>query len=129
MGRKQKYTPRGYERTGTGNLSATIFASMLQHKAFTDLSNNAKVLYIYMKLQQYGQKQIEGMDNDCFYFNKAMYLIDDKYPNNYKLYSNGKQFQRDLKALVDNGFIEVVERGSTSRTKNIYRYSDAWQRY
>ena len=28
--------------------------------------------------------------------------------------------------LVKNGFIEIVETGKTTRTKNIYKFSDNW---
>lgn len=127
MPRKSKFKPSDFEKIGSSNLSATIYASMLQSDAYKDLSNNAKVLYTYMKLQQYGAKKIENMPTDCFYFNKAMYIKGNA--NGYELYANGKQFQRDLKQLIDNGFIELVENGWNTRTKNIYKFSGKWQQY
>lgn len=129
MGRKSKFKPQEFEKLGNSNLSATLYASMLQSQAYKSLSNNAKVLYQYMKLQYYGAKPIEGQAQDCFYFNKAMYINDEEHPNSYGLYKNGAQFQRDLKQLVKHGFIEIVECGKTTRTKNIYKFSAKWQQY
>lgn len=112
-----------WEKLGSSNLSVRLFASMYQSKAFLDLSNNAKVLYIYMKTQQYGAKAIPGQTKDCFYFNKAMYT------KTYPLYKNGEQFQRDINQLVKNGFIEITENGKSSRTKNIYKFSGNWKHW
>lgn len=122
MGRKKaKFTPCAFEKNGASNLSATLYASMLQSPAWYQLSNNAKVLYLYMKLQLYGQRNLDGHDTDCFYFNKSMYT------QTYPLYLNGAQFRRDCKQLIRCGFIDEVENGRFSRTKNIYRFSDRWK--
>ena len=94
---------------------------MMQSKAWGALTNNARVLYLYMKLQYYGQKQIEGRGEDCFYFNKGLYC------ETYHLYSNTRQFRKDRDLLIQLGFIECIENGKTTRTKSIYKFSNRWQ--
>ena len=44
----------------------------------------------------------------------------------YKLYTNNKSFYEDRDALIERGFIEIVETGKITRTKNIYKFSDSW---
>ena len=122
MGRKRKYTPKSFESNRAGDISANIYASMMQSKAWNNLTNNAKVLYMYMKMQYYGQKTIADKGQECFYFNKAMYT------KTYPLYTNINQFYKDRNLLIENGFIEI-ESGSTkfTREKMIYKFSAKWQ--
>lgn len=122
MAKRHKFTPSDFEKSGSSNLSATIYASMLNSDNWMKLSNNAKVLYMYMKLQYYGQnpKPIPTRQ-DTFYFNKSLYM------EKYGLYKNGAQFTRDKNQLIQYGFIEEIENGHTTRTKNIYRFSDKWK--
>lgn len=121
MARKHKFTPKNFEKVGASNLSCTIYASMLQSPAWYALSPKAKELYTYMKLQQYGQAPIEGYGADCFVFNQAMYT------KVYPIYKSGAQFRRDRDQLIEYGFIEMVECGRFTRTKNIYKFSAKWQ--
>lgn len=74
-----------------------------------------------MKLQLYGQAPIEGYGADCFVFNQAM------YSKVYPIYKSGAQFRRDRDQLIEYGFIEMVECGRFTRTKNIYKFSAKWQ--
>ena len=74
-----------------------------------------------MKLQQFGQAPIEGYGADGFVFNQAMYT------KTYPIYKTGAQFRRDRDQLIEYGFIEMVECGRFTRTKNIYRFSAKWQ--
>ena len=121
MARKKKYMPKAFESGKAGDVSANIYASMMQSRAWGNLTNNARVLYLYMKLQYYGQKTIPDREQECFYFNKALFL------KTYQLYTNVNQFYKDKKLLIDNGFIETVENGKTTRTKSIYRFSSKWR--
>ena len=121
MARKKKYVPKAFESSKAGDVSANIYASMMQSKAWSNLTNNARVLYMFMKLQYYGQKTIPDREQECFYFNKAMFM------KTYQLYTNTNQFYKDRKLLIENGFIETVENGKTTRTKSIYRLSSKWR--
>ena len=100
---------------------AAIYASMLGSVAFLNLSHGAQALYVFMKLQ-YKNKQngAAGLQPDQFYFNQAMY---EKYG-----FTNPTQFQKYKKELIQQGFIKVDECGRTTRTKNIYSFSDEWQK-
>lgn len=123
--RKPKWKPLDFETIGDKKLSATIYAAMIQSDAWTQLSNNARVLYLYMKLQYFGVKQEDKPrgQQDLFYFNKAMAT------KTYGLYTNMAQFRKDRDMLLEYGFIEEVEKGKNTRTKSIYRFSDKWKEY
>lgn len=121
MARKKKYVPKSFESGKCGDISANIFGSMIQSKAWNNLSNNARVLYLYMKLQYYGQKNIPNREQEYFYFNKAMFT------KTYPLYKNTNQFYKDRQLLIDNGFIEIVERTQNTREKMIYKLSAKWR--
>jgi hypothetical protein len=120
---KNSFKPRTWETKEGKKLSSVLYASMLESPAYMDLSDKATRVYTYMKLQFFGVKQDDkpsGNDNQ-FVFNKAMYT------QTYKLCSNWEQFALVSHELVKNGFIEEVENGHTTRTKNVYRYSNKWQ--
>jgi len=119
--RKKKYTPKKFESSkGVGDVSANIYASMMQSIKWQQLTTRQRVLYIYMKLQYYGAKAIDGQPVEAFYFNKSM------WKQMYKLYKNSNYFYEDRNALIESGFIEIIECGKTTRTKNIYIFSDRW---
>ena len=121
---KTTYERKSYETkkpgTKTGEPFAAIYSSMLGSAAWEQLSNNARVLYLYMKLQLFGGKR-DGLPEGQFYFNRATYT------KTYNLYRNPNQFYKDRNLLVYWGFINVIECGRTTRTKNIYQFSDRWQ--
>ena len=54
----------------------------------------------------------------------------DKWLNKYKLYTvqNQNQFYKDIKALIDKGFIKLVASGKKNHTKNIYDFSEKWHK-
>lgn len=123
--RQRKFEPKVFEKVGSSNLSATLYASMLQSDAFLDLSPNAMKLYTYMKLQLYGVQLAEKPNQrmEQFVFNKAMYT------KVYPLFKNGEQFNKYCHELIAHGFIEEVENGRTTRTKNIYQFSAKWKEW
>ena len=118
---RRTYKPKTFESVGGSNLSANLYATMLQSRAYKDLPDGAKTLYSYMKLQLYGQKNIPGHPNTDFVFDWAM------ANKTYEICTNKKQFYTNRNRLVEGGFIEVVECGRNTRTMNIYRFSDKWQ--
>ena len=127
MGRntkKPQYERKAYEtrKPGkpTGEPFAAIYASMIGSEAWEALTNNAKVLYIYMKLQLFGNRK-DHLPEGQFYFNRAT------YSKTYNLYKNQTQFYVDKDLLIKYGFIDEIENGKTTRTKNIYQFSDRWQ--
>lgn len=121
--RKKAYTPKSFESINGNRLSANMYATMLQSKAWKKLNKGAMVLYLYMKLQYYGARNIADHPQTDFVFNKAMVT------QVYGLYTNMSQFRKDRDLLIEYGFIEYVENGKNTRTKSIYRFSDKWQQY
>lgn len=124
--KSQNFKPRGFEHIdGKPTVSANIYADMAESDAWKALTPRAQVLYMYMKLQLYGQNpKPDGYDDDeCFYFNKAMYM------QHYGLYTNPSRFREDRDMLVKYGFIEVVFNGENVRKKNVYRFSPMWKAF
>ena len=123
MARKRKFRPKSFETMiSGGEPSASIYASMLKSPAWKKLKPRAQILYLYMKMQYYGVKEKDKPERNPLYFvfNEGIW----KKP--YGLYTNNKSFYQDRDMLVKNGFIEIVETGKTTRTKNIYKFSDNW---
>ena len=122
---KQTYERQSFEtkKPGkqTGEPFAAIYSSMLGSDAWGQLSNNARVLYLYMKMQLFGGKR-DGLPEGQFYFNRGTYM------KTYNLYKNPNQFVKDRDLLIYWGFIDCIEHGKTTRTKNIYQFSDRWQK-
>lgn len=105
----------------TGEPFAAIYSSMMGSEAWGQLSNNARVLYLYMKMQLFGGKR-DGLPEGQFYFNRSTYT------KTYRLYSNQNQFYKDRDLLIAYGFIDMIESGKNTRTKAVYQFSDRWQR-
>lgn len=106
-------------KKGDGDYLPKVFeipGEILVSPQFIQLEKSARVLFLYMLLEK-----AKNPFNELFYFPKTMYF------DVYELYKNGKQFNRDKKRLIQSGFIEEVENGHLSRTKNIYRISDKWK--
>lgn len=122
MPKKTKLSTYAFERSDTKKLSSVLYDSMLSSKAFMTLTPRAKVLYLYMKLQLYGQKPVDN-DATVFYFNRALYV------GKYELYTKWKDFDADKRQLIDHGFIDEIENGANSRTKNKYKFSGRWMEY
>lgn len=135
MSRKQKrYIPKSFESTGTtSDTSANIYMSMIMSENWQKLSKNQQLLYVYCKAQYYAEKrkpkpklaQLSEQElAECFTMNKS------KWCSLYHLYNNGNQngFIKDMKALIDNGFIDIVENGKSTRSKSIYKLSNKWHK-
>jgi hypothetical protein len=131
------FLPKTKKKICAKDVSSNIYLSMLMSQAWHDLSLKQKELYLYCKAQYFGEQKKESehkTNNEIqqeinanlsirFTMNKS------KWCEIYHLYSDSGQrhFYKDMKSLVDNGFIKVVESGKTSRTKNIYEFSDKWR--
>jgi hypothetical protein len=126
-GKKKTYQKKNYESDcSSSDTSANIYHSMLMSEAWNKLSSKQRVLYLVCKDRLYAQKtkySPDPNDQTKFYLNRALWLKD------YELYppSNEAGFYKDMGALIEYGFIKCIESGATSRTKNIYQYSDKWK--
>ena len=122
MSRKKKYKPKSFESSGiSSDTSSNIFHSMLVSAAFQSLTAPQQILYVCMKDRKYHQKRHPENNEEMFYFNRA---IQREYG-----FKNPTQFCKDRDALIEKGFIKVVVSGAYTRTKDIYKYSDIWQKY
>ena len=126
--RKKKYTPKSFESSkGSGDVSANIYNSMFESRSWNSLTKVQMILYLYMKRQYYGARGVEESivhgkpPTEAFYFNKGM------WKERYGLYTNQKSFYKDRDVLIEKGFIEIFENGQSTKTKNIYVFSDKWR--
>lgn len=130
--KERKYAKKSFESTGASNdTSANIYMTMLLSKAWKSLSKNQQVLYLYCKAQYYAEKKkpkplyrelTEQEQQQCFTMNKS------KWQSLYGIYkSDNGQFNKDMKALISFGFVELVQDGKSSFSKSIYMLSDKWQ--
>lgn len=148
MAKKHNYKPKSFEsapqflpKKASGkhvtDTSANIYISMLQSNAWHNLTYKQKELYLYCKAQQFGEakrksehlteyEKESGLDADI---SKRFTMNKSKWCDIYGLYNEntGRNFYRDMEALIINGLIKVVERGKITRTKNIYEYSEDWK--
>lgn len=130
----KKYKPKKFESTqNPSDTSANIYMSMLMSPNWMALTKNAQVLYVYCKAQYYAEKRkpelnplnprklTEDEKSRCFTMNMS------KWNDLYHIYNkNQNQFQKDMRQLIEYGFVELIEDGSTTRTKSIYMLSDKW---
>lgn len=130
--KKEKYVPKSFESTGAGNdTSANIYMSMLMSDKWQALSKNAQVLYVYCKAQYYAEKKkpkpqfrelTEQEQRQCFTMNKS------KWQKLYHIYkSDNGQFNKDMKQLIEMGFIDIIQSGQRNRSKSIYMLSNRWK--
>ncbi|HIW39664.1 MAG TPA: hypothetical protein IAA36_01680 [Candidatus Eubacterium pullicola] len=129
MSKKKKgtYIPFPFETTKSGRPKkpeafSSIYYSMLISPAFTSLTASQKTLYMYCKVQYYGE---EPVGKPTFSMNKG------KWCKKYKLYSEGNAqgFYRDMEALINHGFIDCIYQGALYHRKNRYMFSNRWQQY
>ena len=101
---------------------------MLTSAAFTDLTKNQRLLYIYMKAQYYGKRKPSHdfimQSDEVFYFNRAIAI-------EYHLYSdsNRKSFYDDIKAIEQHGFIRTISNGKAAKQRNIYQFVSDWKQW
>ena len=127
--RKQKYTPKAFESGEPKKpISANIYLDMMLSDAWQDLTDSARVIYLYMKSQYYGQKNVSETDfmgekteyeQECFYFNRGLLKKFGK--------TDPTTCKKAIDKLISHGFIEVAYNGKQNTTKSIYRFSAKWQ--
>ena len=129
MPRKKQYVPKPFESNkGRGDISANIYASMIQSPAWKKLTKAQQSLYLHMKLQYYGAKKIPDMPETCFYFNQNL------WQKTYNLYTNKASFYKDRNRLIEMGFIDQItqekdfeaEQFGNIHPKAVYQLSDRW---
>ena len=113
MGKKKyvkpiwKYDPK--VDTPTNNTKfVQLYHSQMTHRKFLKLSSTSKIVYIYMLDYSNGSMTTE--------FPKSIYSTFTTTPT----------FLKAIDELCEKGFIEVIESGRFTRTKNIYKFISKW---
>jgi len=127
--RKPQYQKKSFESTGVSwDTSANIYMSILLSEAWRALTPAQAKLYLYCKAQLYAEKNkpitIDGETRDEYFT-----MNRHKWCRLYGLYkdNNREGFHRSMDALIEKGFVELIQSGKTNRTKNIYALSSKWQ--
>ncbi len=128
---KHYFTPAagGNDRVDS---TTTMTMSMLSHPAFKDLKPRQRLLYMYAKSQYRGMVDRTQFEKDYpeykgkpeyIYLNyKLMIEVFEVYGKN-----NRAEMYKDLKVLVEHGFIVPVKRENNQRT--IYKFIAEWQNW
>lgn len=123
MPRKQPFKKQPFEVLKQNEVSANLYEGMLTSEIYYTMTDKQKTLLTYMKLQMYAEhKKPVPNDKTTFSFNRHKWL------EKYHIYSSDNgAFYRDRDVLIERGFIELIQSGKITRSKNIYRFSDKWK--
>lgn len=95
-----------------GEAFVPILKHMINSQAFKNLTNPARVAYLLLKAQcnKFGQNEV-------------------KYPYSHaEVYMDKKTFNKAIKQLIENGFIEKSCYGGLYRRTNVYKFVDNWRK-
>lgn len=119
--RKSKPTHQPFESKHSHGRFAKICHDMVDSSAWENLNLRQQGLYLAFKMRYY-QKIENGevikSNQNMIKFTKSEAL---------KIYGDYRTFRTDLHALIDNGFIHLVESGRPTRTPNLYGFSERWK--
>ena len=123
MAKKRKQAPEPFESIGKNDRFVRLHIELIESEAFKRLNGRQQSLYLYMKAQYKGKETKNNPNRNKlqFYFNWN--LAEKKY----RLYTNRDTFYKDIKVLIEYGFIECVENNHYLRKKSIYSFSDKWK--
>lgn len=135
-GKKKKYVPHNFESLkGEGDTSSNLFMSMSMSLAWKKATPRAQMLYINMKHMQFGNTKHDKDKFDAAYRNDNRYFTFSEkkwlkgYEKGFEMYSDKRAFYKDVEILIGLGFIDCIEVGCNTRTKNLYRFSERWRLY
>lgn len=94
-----------------------LTADMLSDKTYASLSNDAKVLYAYMKLWAYKSKEYRDHSTFDYSISLAMSVCN----------ISKKTAIKRLHELEEKGFIERQNNSFASRETSKWKFSDKWQ--
>ena len=137
MGRKKNgYIRQSYESDKPGMNGQDpffpVYASQRHSQAFRKLTGNQRELYYFCREQQYNRagkppKDIYPDWEECK--SDMAFFMNWGIVQSLGLYKTRYTFYKDLKALVDIGFIDCLYNGHRDRNKSIYIYSDKWRKF
>lgn len=112
------------------NSPCTLTMELMSSPAFIDLTPSQRILYSYAKLQYWGATnrpcaKYEEFQNE--HAKEYFYLNNNLIINVYKLYKTNATMYKDIKELVNHGFIIPIQ--TENHRMTIYRYSDEWHNW
>ena len=119
MAKRKQPTHETFEAAAAHGKFTKVADSMMDSQAWLSLSLSQMGLYLLLKRKY--TKYKAGDDN-----RKNISFPRSEYS---QFYSNNRTFWRDLDALIEAGFIEVISNGKNTRTPTIYGFCDAWKDY
>lgn len=126
MSKKKRgdYSFKPFESTKSKGPYTIITLDMLQSKAWLHLSQEARNLYLCMKMEHYYSKTTDGIETH-FYFPA------DVWSEKYHLWTRKghKSFYQYRDELIVHGFIVCVADNRHNRTMNVYGMSASWHNW
>ena len=127
---RKKLEPATFETGGCAGY-LRLYRDMFTSPAWKSLSLRQRGLYLAFK-ERYQEKRADGKiissNKDEIHFSAAE--ATKPGPNGEKpLYGDQHTFFKDLDALIDAGFIRVVQTGYYTRSATVYGFSDRWKQY
>ena len=131
MANKKKDTHQPFESTTERGRYIKVCGDMVESPAFNRLNMRQQGLYYRFK-NKYRQTKVNGIvtksniNDISFTYKEASELG----------YSEKRTFQKDVKALIDNGFIKIVSQGGKNYydgeksrfSATIYGFSEEWKK-
>lgn len=127
-----------WEFSGNDRQFVKASRSMLNSPAFRALTANQLRLYLFAKFEWWRTANTEGgpefyptarwPDSDevkpgDFYLNRALLVNKGLYN------SKNDRYKKDLQALVEKGFLDVIVRSRGKYQKSVYRMSSRWKNW
>ena len=106
-----------------------MYTSMTTSPAYISLTGNQRALYMFCRFQEYNKDnnpRKEYPDLKAGNSSKPFFMSWDLV-NTISLYKSENTFYKDLKRLMELGFIECLRYGKPGGNKSIFAYSDKWR--
>lgn len=119
-----KWSYRSFESnqdTPNNDFAVRISTTMRKSQAWEELNLGERALYMEFKARF--TIYDDGTDN------KNLIEFTRGGPNGYEKLLNQRTFYKYVNHLIELGFLKCVESGWTTKTKNIYGFSDKWKVY
>lgn len=123
MAKRKKSTHNSFESNTEHGRFAKITQDMMNNVAWQALTLRQRGLYLHLK-SKYTQRVEHGIIINSNEKDISIPASEAKI-----LYGDLRTFRKDMDALIECGFIDLIESGRNTRTCNIYGFSDRWKNY
>lgn len=129
--KKKTFKPDKFaSKEGNHESFGTVYHSMVTDDKFKKLSNMAKEVYFYCRIQLTSKESREclfnhGKEQDITY-GDGCFVFPSKHQQGYGFMDRGN-FSGWMQELINAGFIERVEHNKHRRKVNVYRFSTRWK--